>query len=241
MTSVLQRFRHLDQQLTNLALAKRDMDEVRRIQERSTEWKTVKARLDKYEASVRILIAEEREAAALVAKRNAVRKQAAEIRERLQAVGDVAELTRDEAWRRLLSSVKGLAEALENAAKDAWQEAVEECGGLETPATVRALMPPTAENEIAARRYETSFEQYELVAKQRLPTTPSDLSTLRAHSQACRRAYESITFDVPADVRVFLNAVQSENATLAHVTPQVLEWLKEKQQRERFRVRRAAV
>lgn len=241
MTSVLQRFRHLDQQLESLALAKRNMDDVRRIQERSTEWKTDKARLDTCETIARILIPEEREAPILASKRSSVRTQAAEARKRLQAVGDVVELTRDEAWKRLLSTVKGLAEALEKAANEAWRQVKEDCGGLETPATVRELMPPTPENEVAAQRYETAFKQYAELAKQRLPRTSSDLTDLRAHSEACRRAYRSITFDVPADVRVFLSALQADAATMAHVTPQVLEWLREKQQSERFRVRRSVV
>jgi cell division septum initiation protein DivIVA len=241
MNSILQRFRQLDQQLSNLSLAKQNMDEVRRIQERSTEWKTVKGKLDKCEKSAQILSQAERQAPAILSKRNAVRRQAADIRKGLQAASDVEGVTRDASWRKLLSSVSGLAEALETAAGEAWKRAVEECGGLESPSTVRALMPPTPENESAARRYEDSFRLYQEVARLRLPTGPSDLSSLRAHADACRRAYGSITFDVPEDVRAFLKAVQEDSATVAHLTPTVVEWLKEKQQLARYRVRRSPV
>ena len=241
MSSVLQRFRQLDQQLSSLSLAKQNMDEVQRIQERSTEWSTVKGKLDKYEASAQILSQDERQAPAILSKRNAVRRLAAEIRKGLQAASDVAGVTRDASWRRLLSSVTGLAEVLETAVGEAWKRAVEDCGGLESPSTVRALMPPTPENESAARRYEDSFRMYQEVARLRLPSGSSDLSRLRAHTEACRRAYGSITFDVPEDVRAFLKAVQEESATVAHLTPTVVEWLKEKQQLARYRVRRGPV
>jgi hypothetical protein len=241
MSSVLQRFLQLDQQLSSLSLANQNMNEVRRIQERSTEWKTVKGKLEKLEASAEILSPTERQASELVTKRNAVRRQATDIRKRLQAASDVAGLERDASWRKLLGSVTGLTELLESAAQEAWKKAVEECGGLETPGTVRALMPPTLENESAARRYDESFRLFQEIAKRRLPTSPSDLSSLREHADACKRAYGSITFDVPEDVQVFLKAVQEESATVAHLTSTVIEWLKQKQQLTRYRVRRSPV
>jgi hypothetical protein len=241
MISILYRFLQLDQQLSSLSLAKQNMDEVRRIQERSTEWKTVKAKLERLETSAEILSPTERQAPELVSMRNSVRRQAADIRKRLQAASDVAGLEQDASWRKLLSSVTGLAEQLEKAALETWKKAVEECGSLEMPSTVRALMPPTPENESAARRYDDSFRQFQEVAKRRIPTSLSDLSSLRAHADACRRAYGSITFDVPEDVRVFLKAVQDDSATVAHLTPIVVEWLKEKQQLARYRVRRGPV
>lgn len=241
MSSLLHRFLQLDQQLSSLSLANQNMDEVRRIQERSTEWRAAKAKLERHNSSAEILSSTERQAPELVSMRSAVRRQAADIRKRLQAASDVAGLERDASWKKLLASVTGLAERLERAALEAWKRAVEECGGLESPETVRALMPPTQENESAARRYDDSFRLFQEVARQRLPTSPADLSSLRAHADACRRAYGSITFDVPEDVRAFLKAVQEESATVAHLTPTVFAWLKEKQQLTRYRVRRGPV
>jgi hypothetical protein len=239
MSSILQRFQQLNQQLNNLSLAKQNMDVVRRIQERSAEWKTVKEKLDRHEASAQILSLDEGQFPALLLKRKAVRRHAADIRQRLQAASDVAGVTQDETWRKLLSSVTGLTEMLETAAREAWKRAVEEYGGLEQPSTVRAQMPLTSENESAARRYDDSFRMFQELARLSLPRSPSDLKNLKAHADACRQAYGFITFNVPEDVRDFLKAIQEDSATVEHLTPAVIEWLKEKQQLALYRIRRS--
>lgn len=239
MTTVLHRLNQLDSQLTNLAIARRDGENVRRIQERAEEWGGVKRRLDIMQEKARILIPSEGEPEAVVSKRKALRLQAATVLGRLQGDFDISGLTRDEAWRRLLNSVKGLADALESAAADAWGKAVEQRGTLEKPSSLRERTLPTPENEVALRRYESSYLSYEAIAGLPFPRTSADLHDLDAHCDACKRAYQKISFDVPAEVGAFFDALQTDAATLAHVTPQVVAWLTEHGQLGSFRVRSA--
>lgn len=239
MTTLLQRCGNLNSKLANLALAKLHVEDVRLIEERSGEWGARKAKLTGIHAKVRLLVLEEADERSVASKRKALRLNAATVLTRLQGNKDIKELTRDAVWTRLLKAADGLAEALEDAGHKAWSAHCEQLGSLEHPDTLRLRTPPTPLNEEALRRYQTSYVAYAAIANRALPSSADDLTQLEAHIAACKAAYGQITFNLPLAVGAFFDALQRDTATLANVTPQVLAWLEEQGQLERFRVRGA--
>ena len=186
---------------------------------------------------MRLLVLDAADEKTVASRRKALRQNAATVLTRLQGNKDIKELTRDAVWTRLLKASDGLAEALEVAGRNAWSAHCEQLGSLEDHDTLRLRTPLTPQNEEALRRYQTSYVAYAAIANRTLPASADDLTQLEAHLAACKAAYGHITFNLPPAVRAFFDALQRDSATLANVTPQVLTWLAEQGQLERFRVR----
>lgn len=239
MTTLLESCRELDAKLRSLALAKRHADDQRLIQQRTQEWKDRSDKLKALRSRTAFMALAAEDAKVVSAKRAALRQNAGTILARLKQDVDINELTRDAAWKRLLKSSEGLSEDLDAAGRKAWAAYLEEQGPLEKPAALRLRTPPTPQNDDALRAYQSSFAEYETIARLSLPRTEEDLSLLRTHVAACRRAFERLTFDLPDEVKRFYEAINVNTATLSHVTPTVLEWLAEHGHLERFRVRSA--
>lgn len=236
MTTLLQRSQALDAKLKSLTLAKRHADDHRLIQQRTQEWNDRNQKLKKLKDRTACLTLATEDANVVSSKRSALCKNADTILARLQKNDDIKELTRDAAWKRLLKASEGLTEDLEAAGRNAWRTYLEEQGTLENPATLRLRTPPTPQNDAALRTYQVSYTAYEAIARLPLPRTAEDLAQLVTHIAACRHAFALLTFDLPAEVKRFYEAINAGTATLAQVTPSVLEWLAEHGHLERFRV-----
>jgi hypothetical protein len=239
MTTLLQRCQMLDTKLKSLTLAKRHADDHRLIQQRTQEWKDRNEKLKVLRSRTACLALAAEDVKVVSSRRAALRQNAGTILERLQQDGDINELTRDAAWKRLLKSAEGLTEDLEAAGRKAWSAFLEGHSTLENPAALRLRTPPTPQNDDALRAYQTSHAAYEAVARLSLPRTAEDLAQLAAHVAACRQAFRLLTFDLPAEVRRFYEAINAGTATLAQVTPLVLQWLAEHGHLNRFRIRSA--
>jgi len=238
MTTLLQRGQVLDAKLKALTLAKRHADDHNLIQQRTREWKDRHERLKVLKSRTACLALEAEDVKVVSSKRAALRQNADTILARLQQ-DDINELTRDPAWKRLLESLEGLAEALEAAGRKAWSAYLEEQGTLEDPVALRQRTPPTPQNDDALRAYQASYAAYQATARRSLPRTAEDLPQLATHVAACRQAFARLTFDLPAEVKRFFESINAGTATLAQVTPSVLEWIAKHGRLEGFRVRSA--
>lgn len=239
MTTILHRCQTLDAKLKALALAKRHADDLRNIQQRTGEWRLRNAKLNGIQSQTSALKLVAEDSKKVASKQTTLRQNAGKVLARLKENDDIKELTRDAAWTRLLKASEGLAEELETAGRNAWRVHLEQQGILESPATLLQRTPPTPQNEEALKAYQVSHTAYAVIARLPLPRTPDDIAQLSTHVASCRQAFGQITFDLPAEVRTFYEAIHSGMATLANVTPTVLEWLAEHGHLERFRVRSA--
>lgn len=239
MTTLLQRCQVLDTKLKSLTRAKRHADDHRLIQQRTQEWKDRNEKLKALKSRTACLVLAAEDVKVVSTKRAALRQNAVKILERLQQDDDINELTRDAAWTRLLNSSEGLTEDLGAASRKAWRAYLEEQGTLEMPDALRSRTPQTPQNDDALRTYRASYAAYDAIARLSLPRTAEDLTQLISHVVACRQAFALLTFDLPAEVKRFYEAVNAGTATLTQVTPSVLEWLAEHGHLDRFRVRSA--
>lgn len=239
MTTLLQRCQVLDSKLKSLTLAKRHANDHRLIQLRTQEWNDLNQKLKELIPKTTFLPLAVEDAKLVSSKRAALRQNAGMILARLQQDGNISDLTRDAAWKRLLKSSEGLAEHLEAASRNAWRAYLEEQGTLEDPAALRLRTTPTPQNNDALQAYQVSYMAYKAIARRSLPRTAEDLPQLATHVAACRQAFARLTFDLPAEVKRFFESINAGTATLAQVTPSVLEWIAKHGRLEGFRVRSA--
>jgi hypothetical protein len=128
-------------------------------------------------------------------------------------------------------------EVLEAAGRRAWSTYRDEQGALEDPVVLSSRTPATPQNNEALQAYRLSHAAYRVIANLSLPRAPDDLTQLKDHVAACRQAFARLTFNLPAEVKLFFEAVTAGNATLAQVTPSVLEWIAQHGRLDAFSVR----
>jgi hypothetical protein len=239
MTTLMQRCQAVSAKHQQLTLAQRHANQQRLVQERTREWKgrydnlkalTARAACLPMGADARMSVSE---------RRAHLRHNAAQVLEILRAHDDIAQLTSDASWTRLLASVEGLAEELERCAKSAWKSYINDQGALEDPGWLRNRAPSTPMNDAAVAAYQKNFAVYAGLVKLTLPRSADDLVQLSQILAACRAEAAKVAFNVPPDVQRFFQAIQSGSATLASLTPGALEWLAENGQLERYRIRSA--
>jgi hypothetical protein len=239
MTTLLQRCAAVTAKVQQLTLAQRYANQQRQVQERTREWKIRYDKLKVVIARAACLPLDVDTRTSVAGKREHFRHNAAQVLERLKSHDDIAQLTNDASWTRLLASVEGLTEELETFGKLAWRSHVDEQGALEDPAWLRNRAPSTPMNDAAITAYQEHHGVYAGLVKLPLPRSAGDLAQLSQVIAACRTEAAKITFAVPPDVQRFFQAVQLGSATLASLTPDVLKWLEENGQLERYRIRSA--
>lgn len=239
MTTLLQRCQAVTAKVERLTLAQRHANQQRQVQERTREWKNHNDKLTAANAHAAYVQLNAKARMSVAEKRAHLRHNAAQVLERLKSHDDIAQLTSDASWTRLLASVEGLAEELETSAKAAWRSYINDQGTLEDPAWLRNRAPSTPMNDAAIVAYQTYYGVYAGLVRSTLPRSANDLTQLSQVIANCRAEAAKITFDVPPDVQRFFQAIQLSNATLASLTPGVLQWLAENGQLERYRIRSA--
>jgi hypothetical protein len=239
MTTLLQRCQGVATKVEQLALAQRHANQQKQVQERSREWKSRQEKLTAMTERSAGLSLTASSRAAVAEKRAHLRHNAGQVLERLKANDDISQVTNDAAWERLLASAEGLAEEIEASVKAAWRAFIDDQGALEEPSWLRNRAPSTPMNDAAIEAYQTRYGVYVSLVNRTMPRSAEDCTQLLQIIARCRTEAARITFDVPPDVQRFFSAIQMGNATLASLTPEVLQWLAENGQLERYRIRSA--
>ncbi|MET3653120.1 hypothetical protein [Dyella japonica] len=167
----------------------------------------------------------------------ALRGDAREAAKRLGDMQDVASLALDPLWTRLLQSTGKAADTLRAATLVTWRAWVESTERPIEPAALRAKVASIPANREILKRYEQVHAAYIRLATQSLPRSADDAAALRAAEAACNEEMSGLSYDVPPAVEVFFRAVDGGKATLANLTPEVLQWLREHAQLEHYLIR----
>lgn len=239
MTSLIERCQDAYEDLAKIELARRNAHARSQVQERAREWGEHVARLSLTleRAEWAGLIPEE--VSPFLIKREQLRKNATDASARLSAGEDVSHLTADALWTRLLQSTTSATDSLEEAVKARWQASVQEEGALAAPAELKAKIEPTPPNRQALADYAVPYANYRRLAGYVMPRSAQDKEALQSAVAQCRAELAKLDYDVPADVAAFFRAVDSSIATLASLTPEVLRWLRDNGQLDRYVVRSA--
>jgi hypothetical protein len=108
------------------------------------------------------------------------------------------------------------------------------------PAGLRGKLPRTKANDEAFRTYEALYALLKS-AFEDLPGDKGDLDKVRALAVQLEEVAQAFDFDVPAEVKRFLEAVLSvAGAPLALLTPEVRQWLAANGSLESYTIRSTA-
>jgi hypothetical protein len=231
--------RDLSSTIAQLEAARRGVSDGAAIDERRSQWSAKLARLQGARERASWLGLEPAVIPDYVGQFQRVRELAAEAIARLEDRADVAALTGDDLWVRLLQSADGAAENLWQAVKERWAQAAARLQELTPPNQLRITASPLPENERLLLVYEANFRQAGRLAGQEFPRTADDPGALDAAIAACKEAAAGLRFDAPADVEAFFRALNAHSAHLGLVTGAVLDWLAENGELQSYVVRRA--
>jgi len=155
----------------------------------------------------------------------AARKRASGLLEKFLLERKASTLKRGKGWRLLLEETDAATGELASVLITAWKAYRQAVFAGETPAQIRGKLAHTGENDAVFEEYQRLFT--ELRAK--FDTLPSDQAAVKHVDSLAERLIKvgkSFNFNVPVDVKRFLEAVLSVNgAPLSLLTPAVQEWL----------------
>jgi hypothetical protein len=237
MTSLLARCEAVATLVADVDTARRNQHARARLEERTREWDEQRGKLTGSQGRAEWAGLLPGEVTQFVQKRVQLARTAKEAVERLATNEDVTALTEDPLWTRLLKSAASATEVLDEAVRAAWRDFVDKLGALDTPATLEATLPKTPINSQVLAAYRSVFADFKRLSDLSLPRSADDRAKLEHSAAECRKALANVQRDVPKEVDAFFRAVDAYCATLAFVTPEVLQWLSDNGQLDRYQVR----
>ena len=220
-----------------LVVAQRHQHQRTTLRERSTEWAEARAGWAKAVEQAGWIGMRPDSVPDCVKMQLALRADAGEAAKRLGDLQDVASLATDPLWMRLLQATRKSAEFLRGATQAEWRALVESMESPIAPAALRAKVASIPANREILKRYEQVHATYERLAAQPAPRSAGDADALRMAEAECRVAVDGLSYDVPPAVEAFFRAVDGRTATLAILTPDVLQWLREDGKLDQYAIR----
>jgi len=167
------------------------------------------------------------------------RRRAAMLLERFRAEKSAATLKKGRAWIQLLADVEAAAAAVGEVVDAAWLAHKEDQFSGDKPTAIRDRLAMTRENAEAFETYEALYKRFS-EAFSVLPPDAGAVAEAETLARDLRAAATRFDFDVPPDVKAFLDAVQEGGAPLRLLTEPVKDWLKANDALENYRIRASA-
>jgi len=172
---------------------------------------------------------------ALPASHERLRKRAQTLRERFEKEPRAEVLKKGQVWRTCLEEAGETAKLIANAVRERWRAHETEIFTGDTPSAVDRLLAPTTANKTALRRYKAAFTELQQLFRA-APQSEEDIAVARLKARELEDIAKDFDFDVPQEVKSFLEAVLSGGASLGMLTPTVIDWLKENDTHEHYRI-----
>ncbi|WP_162815565.1 hypothetical protein [Microvirga aerophila] len=166
---------------------------------------------------------------------SAGQKRAAVLLERFMAEKKAATLKKGRHWTQLLEDIEAASNDVAKATSAGWRAYRQELFGGDNPSVIRSRLAMTNNNMTAFKRYETLYQEFR-VAFDTLPQDAATVTRIKRLAAELAATAKSFDFDVPAEVKAFLEAVQTGGAPLALLTDTVQSWLKANSALDSYRV-----
>ncbi len=163
-------------------------------------------------------------AAAAPASLDAARKRAAGLLEKFAAEKKAATLKKGVGWANLVRDIKAASSDVGAMVIKSWKAYRQEVFTGEAPGIVKGRMAFTPANATAFKSYEQLHQAFR-VEFDRLPADLAAIERVRSVAKELTETAKAFDYDVPAEVKHFLEAVQSGGATLDLLTDTVKAWL----------------
>jgi hypothetical protein len=240
MSSLIQTCAQLRIGLQKAKVANQTRQEISAIQQRMREWgqcaNTRRVLTEKVRIVDPLLLVRED----IVQADCNVKGLAQQAKELLLAGGNVQDLATDNLWTRLTAAAESANQDVRSAACDHWRKFVQNFGPIESPTVLDARIVKTPANVGLFESYKQHYTKYSAIVRAELPansSTPEELISAVSTLQALR---EQLIGTVPEVVRAFFKALENGGAELGLITPEVLEWLRENDDPNRFVVKSRA-
>ncbi|WP_421993613.1 hypothetical protein [Roseococcus sp.] len=166
------------------------------------------------------------------------RGRTAVLLERFRADRSAATLKKGRSWTQLLADVDEAAREVGKVLDTAWLAYKEDQFSGDKPADVRNRLAMTRENADAFKTYEDLYKRFGAFSVR--PRDAAALADAKTLARGLRAAATRFDFDVPPDVKAFLDAVQEGGAPLLLLTEPVKDWLLANNALQNYRIRAVA-
>ncbi|CDZ42306.1 Hypothetical protein NGAL_HAMBI1146_50720 [Neorhizobium galegae bv. officinalis] len=163
------------------------------------------------------------------------RKRAATLLNRFSAERKAAVLKERTGWASLLKEVKAASTDVSDSVSRTWKGYRHTVFTGEAPALVKGRIALTPSNNAAFKTYEQLYQTFR-AEFDKLPADAAAIERVKALATRLTATAKEFDFDVPVDVKRFLEAIQSGGAKLDLLTDDVLKWLKDNNVFSNYRI-----
>ncbi|PPK37633.1 hypothetical protein CD175_15270 [Pseudomonas laurylsulfatiphila] len=237
MATLIEQCRALRGGLEQAHLANQTRHEISAFQERLREWEQLISSRQGLIEKMRFVDPTIRGELQIVETSAAAKALTKEARARLEAGGDVESLSVENLWARLRSATDAANSVVIDHVRKIWKAYIDTLGRVESPNTLENRILKTPTNEQLLIQYRAAHISYQTVIRHELPVNEDSRRVVFDHVEALRKIHSQMDTSAPDSVRRFLKAVESDGAALELVTPEVIKWLAENDDQNRFVVR----
>jgi hypothetical protein len=234
MPTLIQSCSQLRADLKKVKVANQTRQEISALQQRMREWEPHASTRHGLAEKARIVDPALLQHEEIAQADRTVKALAEQARKKLQAGGNVQDLTTDGLWTRLMSAAESANKQVSEIARAQWRHFVESLGHVDSPSVLEGRMLKTAANEALLATYKQQHAKYQAAVRDAWPTSAATQEELAKAVVALRGLREQLKGTAPESVRAFLKAIEIGGAALDLLTPEVMEWLRANDDPARF-------
>jgi hypothetical protein len=163
------------------------------------------------------------------------RKRAATLLEKFAAEKKAATLKKGSGWAHLIKEIETASIDLDTGVVSNWRDYRQSVFTGEAPSVVKGRIAMTPANDATFKAYEQLHQAFQ-AEFDKLPADKAAIDRVKALGAKLTETAQRFDFDVPADVKRFLEAIQTGGAKLETLTDAVLKWLKENNAFDTYRI-----
>ncbi|TPK52910.1 MULTISPECIES: hypothetical protein [unclassified Mesorhizobium] len=166
---------------------------------------------------------------------DSIRKRATDLVEKFTAEKKAATLTRGVGWTNLIRDIKVASTELGAAVIQSWKVYRQAVFTGEAPGVIRGRIAFTPANSAAFAEYEQLHQAFR-TEFDRLPADKAGIEKVRALAAKLTETAKAFDYNVPGEVKRFLEAIQSGGAALDLLTDTVKHWLRANNAFDSYRI-----
>lgn len=163
------------------------------------------------------------------------RKRAAVLLERFTAETKAATLKKGTGWASLIKEIKTASTDLSAGIVGSWKGYRQSVFTGDAPPVVKGRIAMTPTNSAAFTTYERLHQAFR-AEFERLPADKAAIDAVKDLAARLTETAMMFDFDVPGEVKRFLEAIQTGGAKLELLTDTVLKWLEENNASDTYRI-----
>jgi len=233
--SLLNRIQALNDSVENLKTAKVGINEAKLLQARYDELTLVSEPLTAQIEKVHIFKLQGIELSELPSSVTDARNQVSEVSNRFSEKREAKSLTKGKNWEFLRSAINSIATAIDKDLSESWKKYVVGASSGEPPENLKAILAPTDQNRSALDRYQTEFSRLNAFIGF-VPNSQKPFEDVKRSGSKLKQIYKEFDFDVPDEVKIYLDAVGRGGAGLDLLTQDVRAWLTQNRTLSKYKI-----